>query len=356
MDIKLKNIAIRKYLVRVLIYTIVFVPLVIFLDELVDGARDVLLELFPYYLFEFVWENKVATMLFFYSMGLLLLSVLYLFRLARLLNKASSAIVDDTILADGEKCPEELKDFSLKLSEFKRMAAANEQARKYAEQQKNDLIVYLAHDLKTPLTSIIGYLSLLDEQPEIPTKQRAKYTGIALDKAYRLEQLINEFFDITRLNLQSAPTFMEQTNITVLLLQVINEFYPMLESKNMSINPQIASDLKVMGDSEKLSRAFENLLKNAVNYGLADSTIQCVAYTQGNSVIIKLCNLGETIPPQKLERLFDKFYRLDTARGSQTGGTGLGLAITKQIIELHGGTVKAASQNGVIEFTVLLPL
>ena len=344
-------------MVRIFIYTAVYAAIVLIMDLIFNGTViDYLYDRLPPKLFFLIWQNKGVTSLIVYIVGLVVVSVIHVFRLAKLLQTASAAVTQEALLSDKQNCPDELKDFSIRLTEFRQMLRANEAARKTAEQQKNDLIVYLAHDLKTPLTSVIGYLSLLEESPELNAEQRAKYIGIALEKAHRLEMLINEFFEITRLNLQTDAVHKESVNLTVLLLQVISEFYPMLENKGMSIQRNIASDLHINGDADKLARLFENLLRNAVNYSTADSVIQCSAVAGVKSAVIKFSNVGETIPPEKLEHLFDKFYRLDDARQSDTGGTGLGLAIAKQIVTLHGGNITATSNQNITEFTVILPL
>lgn len=351
----MKKQVIKKYLKRIFIYTAIYLAVVLLMDFVFNGVVvDYLVEILPYSLFRLIWNNKTTSAMIVYIIGLVVISVVEIFRLTKLLTTASEAISRDT--PEEENTPQELKEFSQKLREFKQMVRANEEARKAAEQQKNDLIVYLAHDLKTPLTSVIGYLSLLEESPELPQAHRAKYTGIALKKAYRLETLINEFFDITRLNLQSASVQKVPTNLTVLLLQVISEFYPMLESKNMTIEQTIEAELKVTGDPDKLARLFENLLRNAVNYGRSATAITCSASAGEGFVQIRLSNAGDTIPQEKLSRIFEKFYRLDDARQSATGGTGLGLAISKQIVELHGGTIGVTSADGITEFTVRLPM
>lgn len=353
----MKSLILRKYLLRVLVYTAIYAAVVLALDFLLNGAlRELVSQVLPWRLYKMMWSNKTATALIFYIGGLLVVSLCYIFRLTMLLSKASKAISQDGILDNGRKCPDELRDFSAKLQEFKQLVKDNEDARKAAEQQKNDLIVYLAHDLKTPLTSVIGYLSLLEESPDIPTEQRAHYVGIALEKAYRLEALINEFFEITRLNLQADSIQKESTNLTVLLLQVVSEFYPMLESKGMTLQQEIAPELKLTADPAKLARVFENLMRNAVNYGFENTPVCCSACAQNGHIFVKISNSGQTISQSKLSRIFDKFYRLDDARQSQTGGAGLGLAIAKQIVELHGGIITARSSDGITEFTVMLPL
>ena len=228
-------------------------------------------------------------------------------------------------------------------------------AARLAEQRKNDLIVYLAHDLKTPLTSVQGYLELLDEQPDIPAEQRRKFIHIAADKAVRLEELINEFFEITRFNLSEVAYQKTNVNLSVLLLQLEEEFYPILEDKQLSISSHIEQDLCITGDADKLARVFDNILRNAVYYSNAGTTIGLRASRlPDGSVEIACTNHGNEIPREKLDLIFEKFYRLDSARGSQGGGAGLGLAIAREIVQRHGGSITAASTPESTCFTVRL--
>ncbi|MCM3785858.1 HAMP domain-containing histidine kinase [Neobacillus mesonae] len=232
----------------------------------------------------------------------------------------------------------------------KRMNDAQE-----AEQRKNDLVVYLAHDIKTPLTSIIGYLSLLDEAKDMPIEQKAKYVNITLEKAYRLEHLINEFFDITRFNLQSIVLEQTEINLSLMLMQIADEFHPMLAERSLTTSVQTADSLTLHGDPDKLARVFNNIMKNAIHYSYSGTNVEITAAEQNDSIIIRFSNDGETIPAHKLNTIFEKFYRLDTARSSATGGSGLGLAIAKEIVNAHGGTITAGSENSHTVFTVKLP-
>lgn len=225
-----------------------------------------------------------------------------------------------------------------------------------AEQRKNDLVVYLAHDLKTPLTSIIGYLTLLEESPEMSVEYRAKYTDITLEKAYRLEQLINEFFDITRFNLQSMVLENNHINLTMMLSQIAEEFYPVLKEKGLKCNVSYGQKMNIVGDADKLSRVFDNLMRNAVSYSYPDSDIYISANAVGNKAVVTFKNRGDKIPPEKLNMIFEKFFRADNSRTSSTGGAGLGLAIARQIVEQHGGTITAQSDDFFTVFTVTLNL
>lgn len=222
--------------------------------------------------------------------------------------------------------------------------------------RKNDLIAYLAHDLKTPLTSVIGYISLLKEAPDMPVEQRAKYTNIALEKALRLESLINEFFDITRYNLHEIMLEEETFDLGYMLMQMADEFYPVLEQHGKSITIHAEEDLPIVADSAKLARVFNNILKNAVAYSYDNTEIEIHAEKRDNAIHVSISNFGKTIPKQKLDMIFEKFYRLDDARSTNTGGAGLGLAIAKEIVVAHGGTISVTSEKQITTFTVELPV
>lgn len=251
--------------------------------------------------------------------------------------------------------PKEQAEISAQLSDIKSALLENERRLKEETTRKNDLIAYLAHDLKTPLTSVIGYLSLLDEAPDMPTEQRAKYTRITLDKAYRLEKMINEFFDITRYNLQQIAIQKEPVDLYYLLVQLTDELLPVLEKNGNTVRLQADEALTVPGDPDKLARVFGNVLKNAAAYSYPGTEIAITAEEQAGAVTIRFMNRGRTIPQNKLDSLFEKFYRLDEARTSGTGGAGLGLAIAKEIVTLHGGSISAESMNETVAFTVTLP-
>lgn len=226
---------------------------------------------------------------------------------------------------------------------------------KLSEQRKNDLIVYLAHDLKTPLASVIGYLNLLHDETEISEELREKYLSVSLNKAERLEDLINEFFEIAKFNLSDITLQYSRINLTRLLEMLLYEFQPMLKEKNLNCELKIQEDTMLSCDADKIQRVFDNLLRNAVIYSYSDTDINIDVTEHAGNIVIKFTNHGDTIPKEKLERIFEQFYRLDTSRSTVSGGAGLGLAIAKQIVLLHGGEIMARSENEVIEFTVVLP-
>lgn len=270
------------------------------------------------------------------------------------INKGIDTLIDensgDVVLSS------ELVATEKKMNYIKHTIQQQKLAAELAEQRKNDLVVYLAHDLKTPLTSVIGYLTLLRDENQISEELREKYLSISLEKAERLEDLINEFFEITRFNLSNITLEYSRVNLTRMLEQLTYEFKPMFLEKNLKCELEIAPDTMIKCDVNKMQRVFDNLLRNAVNYSFDDSTIHITVKQNGENLCIQFTNCGNTIPKEKLVRIFEQFYRLDVARSSRSGGAGLGLAVAKEIVELHNGTITAKSENEQIEFTVTLPL
>lgn len=249
----------------------------------------------------------------------------------------------------------EFKEIETSLNVLKLETMKNEQLAQIEVQRKNDLIAYLAHDIKTPLASVIGYLSLLEEASDMPSEQKEKYTKIALIKAYRLEQLINEFFDITRFNLSSIPLEKEYINIKFMLQQMVEEFYPMLEPSGRGIEILLEEEIQCYADPDKLARVLNNIIKNAIFYSYPKSIITIEAKETETSLEIQIRNHGKTISSHKQKMIFEKFYRLDSARSTNTGGSGLGLAIAKEIMVQHGGDIKVTSKNDITEFTIVIP-
>jgi two-component system sensor histidine kinase VanS len=289
------------------------------------------------------------------AISILILCRVILSKLAKYFDEINTAI--DILIQNEDKQIElsaEMEFMEQKLNTLKRTLEKREQDAKLAEQRKNDVVMYLAHDIKTPLTSVIGYLSLLDEAPDMPVEQKAKYVHIALDKAFRLEQLIDEFFEITRYNLQTITLTKKHIDLYYMLVQMTDEFYPQLASNGKQVVIHAPEDLTVYGDPDKLARVFNNILKNAVAYSEDDSVIEITAGLSGDVVSIVFKNAG-SIPKDKLASIFEKFYRLDDARSSDTGGAGLGLAIAKEIIVQHGGKIYAESNDNYTTFTVELP-
>lgn len=310
--------------------------------------------------------------------GVILLLIVYQFlnRFVRYFTAVNQGM--DALLTDGGddvSLPPELVETEKKINAIKHTLEKRKTDAMVAEQRKNDLVVYLAHDLKTPLTSVIGYLSLLRDEPQISEELREKYLAISLDKSERLEDLINEFFEITRFNLSNIELQYSRIDLSRMLEQLVFEFQPMLAERQLQCQLNCPPDLMMKCDPGKLQRVLDNLLRNAVAYCYTGSCVR-IAVEAGSvrksldgeatpnetdlsektdTVTLRFTNQGDTIPPQKLSRIFEQFYRLDSSRNSASGGAGLGLAIAKQIIELHHGSITASSQDEVTEFTIVLP-
>jgi len=252
--------------------------------------------------------------------------------------------------------PEDLKEVETRMNQIKQVSIYNARLAKENEQRKNDLIVYLAHDIKTPLTSMVGYLSLLDEVKDMPKKQKEKYTKVALEKSYKLEDLINELFDIARFNSEKIILEKEELNLNMMIEQIIDDFYPTLKELDKEIVIEKNQKVTLYGDSDKLGRVFNNVIKNAINYSSSNSKIIVEITNNGGMANIVISNKGKKIPEEKLNRIFEKFYRADTSRTTKTGGSGLGLAIAKDIVELHGGEVYATSDEEFTRFYINLPI
>lgn len=310
-------------------------------------------------IYELVFERAYFIFIIFGTTLIIVLSLLY-----KLLNKIFSYVFAVSESADKLfdknveyiNLPPEMVEVEKKLNHFKTEAIKNERLARENEQKKDELIVYLAHDIKTPLTSMIGYLSLLSAIKDMPQEQRNRYIDIALDKSYRLEYLINELFDVARFNSEKIVLEKEEINLNLMLEQIADDFYPTLKEMNKKIN--FTSDEKTIlyADPDKLSRVFNNLIKNAVNYSKENTDIDISILNKENQATVKITNKGKQIPKEKLDKIFEKFYRLDSSRTSKTGGSGLGLAIAKEIVELHGGRIYAESDMKETTFSVILPI
>lgn len=249
----------------------------------------------------------------------------------------------------------ELAPMAEELGQLQEELLRREREASQSEKKKNELVAYLAHDLKTPLTSVIAYLTMLDEHPDMDREDRARYTHITLEKALRLEELIREFFDITRFNLQDFVLEKQEMNLSIFLEQIADESYGLLAEKGMTCEVDVEEGLVILGDPDKLARVFDNLLRNAAAYGNENTKILIQARGGHGRTTIIFANEGPQIPQKKLEMIFERFYRIDDARSSKTGGAGLGLAIAKQIVELHGGMITAASDTRNTRFIVSFP-
>lgn len=244
------------------------------------------------------------------------------------------------------------------INQVRERQRAVEQAARDEARRKDDLVTYLAHDLKTPLASVVGYLSLLEEAPELPAEHRVHFTGIALEKAHRLDALIEEFFDITRFDFHDIVLTRGYVDLNLMLGQVVDEFYPTLTEQGKSVDLDAPLGLTALIDGDKMARVFNNVMKNAIAYSYEGSTIHIEAERvedDAGGIVVRFENEGDPIPEPKLKVIFEKFYRLDAARATNRGGAGLGLAIAKEIVTAHGGTISCASTPEHTVFTITLP-
>lgn len=297
---------------------------------------------------------------FFMIVGFLLLFALFFYvalsKMTKYLDQVGEGI--ENILSDSTEpihLITELKPIEIRLNEIKATLKRQELEAEEGEKKKNDLVVFLAHDLKTPLTSIVAYLTMLDSYPEMTEEERAKYIHVSLEKSIRLGELINEFFDITRYNLQDIELEPIEINLSMMLEQLADELYGVLQEKKLSCEVQVEENLVVYGDPDKLARVFDNLLRNAIAYCYEHTKIQISAQMKRGDIEIIFTNEGDKIPGTMLQTIFEKFYRVDGSRSSGTGGAGLGLAIAKEIVELHGGLIRAKSDDIKTQFIVTLP-
>lgn len=222
-----------------------------------------------------------------------------------------------------------------------------------SERTKNELITNVAHDLRTPLTSIIGYLELLSKGIPIPQEMQQKYIEIVYTKAKRLEKLIEDLFGFTKVGKVSMNV--GNVDIVKLLGQILEEFYPSFADNDLVY--ELVSNVPaktITADGNLLARLFDNLINNAIKYGAEGKKVLVKILAEEEIVTISVTNFGYVIPADELPLIFNKFYRVEQSRSTSTGGTGLGLAIAKNIVDMHGGTIAVTSDlNGTV-FTVKL--
>ena len=251
---------------------------------------------------------------------------------------------------------DDLKEIEFILNNFKCNIELSQRIAKEAEKRKNDLIVYVAHDLKTPLTSVLGYLTLLKNEKNISRELQEKYLNITFEKAERLEDLINEFFEITRFNTSNIKLERQKINLSRLLEQMVFELKPLLLEKSLDYQLLLEKNIIVMCDANKIERSFDNILRNAINYSYSNTIIDISLLKRDEFVEVIFGNKGDTITRHQLSQLFEQFYRVDSARNSLSGGSGLGLAIAKEIIEAHEGLISAESKENEVKIKVILPI
>ena len=290
-----------------------------------------------------------------FSVSFLLLqsrSMRYISRISSAMREIAEGDLNITLDVEGD---DEFADMAENLNNMvEELRQLMYREREY-ELTKNELITNVAHDLRTPLTSIIGYLELLSGPVKLNEEMQKKYLDITYKKSKRLQKLIEDLFGFTKLNYGKISMKVSKVDIVKLLSQMLEEFYPNFMEKNLAYELQSNVTAKVItADGNLLARLFDNLINNAIKYGSEGKKIIVKVDATDTVVTVSVTNFGYVIPKEELPLLFEKFYRVEQSRSVNTGGTGLGLAIAKNIVDMHGGTIGVTSDlNGTV-FTVKL--
>lgn len=351
-----KRKIIQKTLTWSSLYTAIIIMLFLFfkttLTKSVYYGEELL---YPFY--KWADDNRYFTIFIALFIGYALITLVLFRQLMGYMDEIMMAVGE--IYKDGNSIislSSELKYVAESMNKIKLDLREKERLAKDDEKRKNDLIIYLAHDLKTPLTSVIGYLTILKDEKEIDENFKNKYLNICYEKSIRLEDLINEFFEITRYNLNHIEIDKSNINFSLMMEQIIYEFKPLLKGKNLIINTDIEPLLQIDIDTNKIERVIDNIIRNAINYSRDNGHIHVSVKRVNNVVVICVENEGVTIHSSKLKHIFDEFYRMDSSRNTKTGGAGLGLAIAKSIVLAHGGTIEAKSKEGTVKIQISIPI
>lgn len=290
-----------------------------------------------------------------FSVSFLLLqsrSMRYISRISSAMREIAEGDLNITLDVEGD---DEFADMAENLNNMVEELRQLMDRERESERTKNELITNVAHDLRTPLTSIIGYLELLSGPVKLNEEMQKKYLDITYKKSKRLQKLIEDLFGFTKLNYGKISMKVSKVDIVKLLSQMLEEFYPNFMEKNLAYELQSNVTAKVItADGNLLARLFDNLINNAIKYGSEGKKIIVKVDATDTVVTVSVTNFGYVIPKEELPLLFEKFYRVEQSRSVNTGGTGLGLAIAKNIVDMHGGTIGVTSDlNGTV-FTVKL--
>ena len=311
-----------------------------------------------------ILEQGVAVVMVYLVLGLVLFAVTfmilqepyirYISRISDVVRSISEGNLNTTVEVMGD---DELSSMAANLNKMSEDLRKLIEKEREAERTKNELITNVAHDLRTPLTSIIGYLELLAGQKALQPGMQHKYIEIAYGKARRLEKLIEDLFGFTKLNYGKIAMHVGELDIVKLLSQLLEEAYPNFVDKGLSYDLQSNVPAQVItADGNLLARLFDNLIGNAIKYGADGKRVLVKIRAEEETVTVSVTNYGYVIPAEELPLIFNKFYRVEQSRSSSTGGTGLGLAIAKEIVDMHGGTIAVSSDlNGTV-FTVKLQI
>lgn len=307
-------------------------------------------------LVSFMLVTVIATICFF-----IIYFLLFIKRIVKDMTYISDRIID---IADGKsdekiiiERQDEIGEIAGRLNEMTEQINQLIKSERDALQSNKDLIACVAHDLRTPITSVKGYLELALDTKHYDLEQRQKYVRIAQTKANRLEYLIHDLFNYTKLTSGEITLHRSKIDLVQLVEQMVEEFYPLFQEEELECTTKYnISYLEMNMDGELIARAVQNLLSNAIKYGKDGKHVYVELECLEQEVQIRVTNYGLVIPEESIKHLFDKFYRVERSRNVKTGGIGLGLNIAQEIVHLHGGRIQVTSGASGTCFTIALPL
>lgn len=307
-------------------------------------------------LVSFMLVTVIATSCFF-----IIYFLLFIKRIVKDMTYISDRIID---IADGKsdekiiiERQDEIGEIAGRINEMTEQINQLITSERDALQSNKDLIACVAHDLRTPITSVKGYLDLALDTKHYDLEQRQKYVRIAQTKANRLEYLIHDLFNYTKLTSGEITLHRSKIDLVQLVEQMVEEFYPLFQEEELECTTKYnISYLEMNMDGELIARAVQNLLSNAIKYGKDGKHVYVELECLEQEVQIRVTNYGLVIPEESIKHLFDKFYRVERSRNVKTGGTGLGLNIAQEIVHLHGGRIQVTSGASGTCFTIALPL
>lgn len=310
-------------------------------------------------------RRTVYAILFIILIATISLFIIYFLLFTKRIVRDMSYISDNiTHIATGNMTEQieigrqdELGEIVKRVNEMQEQLHAMMDVERKALQDNKNLITSVAHDLRTPVTSIMGYLELAMDMEHHELQERQQFAAIALQKAVRLERLIQDLFSYTKLMNGEITLHRSEIDLVQLVSQMVEEFYPIFQDHDLECiyHSEISSQIMVL-DGEMIARAVQNLLSNAAQYGKDGKQITVSIHKLEKEIQICVTNFGQIIPEESLSSIFKRFYRVEESRSTDTGGTGLGLNIAYEIIQLHGGKIQVSSSIQGTQFTIALPL
>lgn len=297
----------------------------------------------------FIFSAFIGIILFFYMSSK---KMKYLFSITEGVKQISRGDLGHKIVIQGH---DELSTLAESINDMSENLMNQMEAERAIEKSKNDLITNVSHDLKTPLTSIIGYLSLIKEGKYEDEEMLSEYVDIVYDKSEGLKKLIRDLFDYTMLSNTRELIHPSKVDFNQLMYQILDEYTMLFQEANMELVCELDDEeIDLLIDSDKIVRVFENLLTNAIKYGDENSQVIVVTDVLEDYVLIEISNETSEVNEYNVEKIFERFYKIDKSRTNVVEGSGLGLAISKSIIELHGGDIKSHVEDDRLVITIKL--